>query len=107
MVEKGWTDKSSGDCKKLNGTISSCQCVCHSRANLGASATAADTPAVVDLTVSPCKESTLPPPAAAAGQSMLLAAATELGWTRFLLLINKAVVQPLPSNFHAVFRAFI
>ncbi|XP_056905680.1 Fanconi anemia group J protein isoform X1 [Takifugu flavidus] len=66
--EKGWTDKSFGDCKKLDGTNSSCQCVCHSRANVSASATAADTPAVVDLTVSPCKESTLPPPAAAAGQ---------------------------------------
>lgn len=109
MVEKGWTDKSFGDCKKMAGTNSSCQCVCHSRANLSASATAADPPAVVDLTVSPCKESTLPPPAAAAaGQSMLLlAAATELGWTRFLFLINKALVQPLPSNFLAVFRAFI
>ncbi|TNN01432.1 hypothetical protein fugu_010814 [Takifugu bimaculatus] len=66
--EKGWTDKGFGDCKKLDGTNSSCQCVCHSRANVSASATAADTPAVVDLTVSPCKESTLPPPAAAAGQ---------------------------------------
>lgn len=106
--EKGWTDKSFGDCKKLDGTNSSCQCVCHSRANVSASATATDTPAVVDLTVSPCKESTLPPPAAAAGQSMLLlAAAAELGWTRFLFLINKPVVQPLQSNFRAVFRAFI
>ncbi|CAG06504.1 unnamed protein product, partial [Tetraodon nigroviridis] len=53
----GWQraqfDKSFGDRKKLDAANSSCQCVCHSRADLSASATA-DKPAVSDLNVSAC-----------------------------------------------------
>ncbi|KAM7399849.1 hypothetical protein PAMP_019090 [Pampus punctatissimus] len=56
---KSQSDKNSGDYKKSDGTHT-CQCVCHSKA----SCTSAAKPAVVDLTVSPCKEAVqLPPPA--------------------------------------------
>lgn len=66
LVEKGQTDKSFGDCKKLDAASSSCQCVCHNSTNLSASA--ADQSAVIDPNVSACKEPT-PPPPAVAGQS--------------------------------------
>lgn len=81
MAEKGQTDKSFGDCKKLDVSSSSCQCVCHSRANLSTSATTADKSAAVDLTVSPCKDS-VPPPSEAAGPSRwsLAAAKGFVGW---------------------------
>lgn len=66
-VEKGQTDKSLGDRKKLDAAGSTCQCVCHSKAKLSAPATA-DKSAVVDLNVSACQESS-PPSPAVAGQS--------------------------------------
>ncbi|KAG7479203.1 Fanconi anemia group J isoform X1 [Solea senegalensis] len=44
----------SGECKKSE-FATPCQCVCHSQTS-GASVSTADTPVVVDLTESPCKE---------------------------------------------------
>ncbi|XP_070826529.1 Fanconi anemia group J protein [Chaetodon trifascialis] len=60
--DKSQSDKNCGDQKK-SGVAAPCHCVCHSRAN-GTTATAAAQPAVVDLTVSPCKEPSQPPPPA-------------------------------------------
>ncbi|XP_030257122.1 Fanconi anemia group J protein isoform X7 [Sparus aurata] len=57
--DKSRPDKNCGDYKKSDVT-STCQCVCHSRAN---TATTSAKPDIVDLTVSPCKETApLPPP---------------------------------------------
>ncbi|KAM7413743.1 hypothetical protein PAMA_020899 [Pampus argenteus] len=62
QISQSQSDKNSGDYKKSDGTHT-CQCVCHSKASC-TSATTAAKPAVVDLTVSPCKEAVqLPPPA--------------------------------------------
>ncbi|XP_039986589.1 Fanconi anemia group J protein isoform X3 [Xiphias gladius] len=54
MENKSQSDKNSEDCKKSD-VITLCQCVCHSKSSR-ASATTAVKSAVVDLTVSPCKE---------------------------------------------------
>ncbi|XP_036930159.1 Fanconi anemia group J protein isoform X7 [Acanthopagrus latus] len=57
--DKSRPDKNCGNYKKSDVTFN-CQCVCHSRAN---TATTSAKPDVVDLTVSPCKETApLPPP---------------------------------------------
>ncbi|XP_040903306.1 Fanconi anemia group J protein isoform X2 [Toxotes jaculatrix] len=54
VEDKSHSDKNSEDYKKPS-IAPLCQCMCHRKANW-ASAIAAVTPAVVDLTVSPCKE---------------------------------------------------
>lgn len=64
VEDKSQSDKNCGDYKKLDVTNTTCQCVCHSRAHISTATTAAK-PAVVDLTVSPRKETTQPPPPAA------------------------------------------
>nr|XP_033486457.1 Fanconi anemia group J protein isoform X2 [Epinephelus lanceolatus] len=56
--DKSRLDKNGGDCKKSNFTTP-CQCVCHSEASRTVATTAAK-PAIVDLTVSPCKEMAAP-----------------------------------------------
>uniref|UniRef100_A0A3Q2ZJI7 DNA 5'-3' helicase n=1 Tax=Kryptolebias marmoratus TaxID=37003 RepID=A0A3Q2ZJI7_KRYMA len=53
----GWQQAQTGDCKTLE-TPAPCQCACHSKAAATAQA------AVVDLTVSPCKETVLTSPTA-------------------------------------------
>ncbi|XP_041851232.1 Fanconi anemia group J protein isoform X3 [Melanotaenia boesemani] len=58
MEDKSQSDKVSGDFKKSEATP--CQCVCHTKVNRAADAAAAQ-PVVVDLTVSPCKETAQPP----------------------------------------------
>ncbi|XP_038549559.1 Fanconi anemia group J protein [Micropterus salmoides] len=63
VEDKSQSDKNCGDFKKSDVT---CQCVCHSEANgtSAVAAAAAAKPVVVDLTVSPCKETVQPPPPA-------------------------------------------
>uniref|UniRef100_A0A8D0ATT1 DNA 5'-3' helicase n=1 Tax=Sander lucioperca TaxID=283035 RepID=A0A8D0ATT1_SANLU len=56
------SDKKCGDYKKSDVTTP-CRCVCHNNAS-STTATTAATPAVVDLTVSPCKDTAQPPPPA-------------------------------------------
>ncbi|XP_031728340.1 Fanconi anemia group J protein [Anarrhichthys ocellatus] len=61
LEDKSQSDKSCGVSKKSDVTTP-CQCVCHIKVNSTTATTAAQ-PDVVDLTVSPCKESTqLPAP---------------------------------------------
>ncbi|XP_069578846.1 Fanconi anemia group J protein isoform X1 [Brachyistius frenatus] len=60
--DKSQSDKNGGDFKKPDG-LTPCQCVCHSKAG-GPAAAAAAEPAVVDLTESPCKQTSQPPPPA-------------------------------------------
>lgn len=62
--EKSCADKNHGDYKKSDAASTSCQCACHSRANVTTAPTTVPA-AVVDLTVSPCKEATEPPSPAA------------------------------------------
>ncbi|XP_035857205.1 Fanconi anemia group J protein isoform X2 [Sander lucioperca] len=63
LVEnKSQSDKKCGDYKKSDVTTP-CRCVCHNNAS-STTATTAATPAVVDLTVSPCKDTAQPPPPA-------------------------------------------
>lgn len=61
VEDKSQSDKNCGDCK-MSDVTTPCQCVCHSKANRTTAAAA--TPATVDLTVSPCKETAQPPPPA-------------------------------------------
>lgn len=56
--DKSQSEKNCGDSKKPVTT--SCQCVCHSRANR-TTATPAASPDIVDLTASPRKETSQPP----------------------------------------------
>ncbi|KAM6932875.1 Fanconi anemia group J protein [Xenentodon cancila] len=56
--DKTQSDKNSGDCKIL-GSPTPCCCVCHSKSNK-ATGPAAAQPAVVNITVSPCKETSWP-----------------------------------------------
>ncbi|XP_037631188.1 Fanconi anemia group J protein isoform X2 [Sebastes umbrosus] len=58
VEDKCQSDKNCGDYKKSDVTTP-CQCVCHSKAS-GTTATTAAKPVVVDLTVSPCKETKQP-----------------------------------------------
>uniref|UniRef100_A0A3Q1G5Q8 DNA 5'-3' helicase n=1 Tax=Acanthochromis polyacanthus TaxID=80966 RepID=A0A3Q1G5Q8_9TELE len=55
--------RSSVKDKSLSDAPTPCQCVCHSKPSKTVD-TAATKPAVVDLTVSPCKETAQPPPPA-------------------------------------------
>lgn len=64
VEDKSQSDKNCGDYKKADATNATCQCACHSKATPTTATTAAK-PAVVDLTLSPCKETTQPPPPAA------------------------------------------
>lgn len=59
--DKSQSDKTSGDCRKPDVTTP-CQCVCHNK-GIKATATTSSNPPGVDLTVSPCKDTTqqLPP----------------------------------------------
>lgn len=59
--DKSQSDKISGDCRKTDVTTP-CQCVCHNK-GIKVTTTTPAKPFVVDLTVSPCKDSTqlLPP----------------------------------------------
>ncbi|KAG8002296.1 Fanconi anemia group J protein-like protein [Nibea albiflora] len=57
--DKSQSEKNCGDSRKSDVTTS-CQCVCHSRTNR-TTATPVASPDLVDLTVSPCKESPQPP----------------------------------------------
>lgn len=67
--DKSRPDKNCGNYKKSDVTFN-CQCVCHSRAN---TATTSAKPDVVDLTVSPCKETApLPPPPSEHGKYLSL-----------------------------------
>ncbi|XP_068441804.1 Fanconi anemia group J protein isoform X2 [Clinocottus analis] len=60
LEDKSQSDKSCSDDKKSD-VPTSCQCVCHRKvSSTAANSSAAATPAVVDLTESPCKELTQP-----------------------------------------------
>ncbi|XP_028429071.1 Fanconi anemia group J protein isoform X2 [Perca flavescens] len=62
VENKSQSDKKCGDYKKSD-VATPCWCVCHSNAS-STTATTAATPAVVDLTVSPCKDTAQPIPPA-------------------------------------------
>uniref|UniRef100_A0A8C2Z9V1 DNA 5'-3' helicase n=1 Tax=Cyclopterus lumpus TaxID=8103 RepID=A0A8C2Z9V1_CYCLU len=64
LEDKSQSDKTCGDDKKSD-VSTPCQCVCHGRvSSTTANSQTAARPAVVDLTVSPCKELTQPLPPA-------------------------------------------
>lgn len=58
--DKGQSDKNWGDDKKSGVAKTPCQCVCHSKTTPVTTATPAAKPAIVDLTVTPCKEKSEP-----------------------------------------------
>lgn len=58
--DKGQSDKNWGDDKKSGVAKTPCQCVCHSKTKPVTTATPVAKPAVVDLTVTPCKEKSEP-----------------------------------------------
>lgn len=60
--DKNQSDKNSEDYEKSDVTTP-CQCVCHNKNNKATTTTSVKPP-VVDLTVSPCKDTTQQPPPA-------------------------------------------
>lgn len=96
MDDKGQSDKNWGDNKKSGVAKTPCQCVCHSETKPVTTTTPAAKTAVVDLTVTPCKENSEPAHTAAQHgkcflMSMILKRSITPIWLKFFSFIMEAV----------------